>query len=56
MNSFVAWMLILFGALISFTVVGAIIGIPLMMLGKNSIQKKRFEKAVQKAVDKQRQL
>lgn len=56
MNSFVAWTLILFGALISFTVVGAIIGIPMMMLGKHSIQKKKFEKAVQKAINKQKEL
>ena len=56
MNGFVAWMLVLFGLLISFTVVGAIIGIPLMMWGSKAIKQKKFDKAVAKAINKQKQM
>jgi len=56
MNGFVAGLIVFIGVLLSLTLVGAIIGIPLMMWGGHVIKAKQLEKAVAKVINKQNKM
>jgi len=53
MNGFVAGLLVFIGFILSCTLVGAIIGIPLMIWGNHVIKEQKLAKAVAKAINKQ---